>query len=281
MSPRVSALANRRPDARPPLRAGAEPAPRLRGWLAYLLGIVTIAVVWWFLAAWVNRPYVLPTPSAVLAELVAQHGRITWHAEATLAAVLLGFSLGFVVATVLGYAIARSPTLEQLVAPYLVTSQALPVVAIAPILVYWLGSGGLTVKVVTAALIVFFPILINTVVGLRAIDPAYRDLMHVLSASRSQSFRWVELPTALPVLLAGVRIGVTLAVIGAVVGEFLGADRGLGALIQIAGSQFNDALMFAALLTLAAMALVLYGSASLAEHTLLRNRGDVSTADGA
>jgi NitT/TauT family transport system permease protein len=241
-------------------------------WLAVPLGVVTLVAVWAVLAAWIGRPYVLPPPAAVLGSLVIHRDRIAWHTEATLTAVLLGFLTGFVMATVLGYVISRSVTLERLLAPYLVSSQAVPVVAIAPLLVYWLGSSGLAVKVVTAALIVFFPVLINTVVGLRGIDPGERELMRLLSASRWQTLWLLELPAALPVLLAGVRVGVTLAVIGAVVGEFLGSDRGLGTLIQIASSQFNDALMFAALLTLAVMALTLYGAAAATERLLLRDR---------
>jgi NitT/TauT family transport system permease protein len=148
------------------------------------------------------------------------------------------------------------------------------VVAIAPLLILWLGGSGLGVKVATAALIVFFPVLVNTVVGLRSVDPAYRDLLWVLSASRRQVFWHLELPAALPTLLGGLRIGLTLAVIGAVVGEFLGTDRGLGAQIQVARSLYRDDLVFAALLTLATMALLLYGAAMVAERLLLRYRHD-------
>ncbi len=244
--------------------------------LALPVGVLALLATWSLAASLVDTPYLLPHPTAVLASLASNHSRVAWHAQATLTAVLLGFLLGFVTATVLGYVISRSRALEEVLAPYLVASQAVPVVAIAPLLVYWFGSSGLPVKAVTAALIVFFPVLVNTVVGLRNVDPAYHDLMQVLSARRWQSFWFMELPAALPVLLGGLRVGVTLAVVGAVVGEFLGSDRGLGALIQIAGSQYNDPLMFAALLVLATLALALYGTASVAERVALRNRSRVA-----
>ena len=262
-----------RPPMSPAVRPNRSPAlARHVGTLAVPAGIVSMLLLWQLAASAIQRPYLLPYPGAVLTSLVTHRAQIAWHAQATLAAVLLGFALGFGLATVLGYVISRSPTLEQLLAPYLVGSQAVPVVAIAPLLVLWLGGNGLAVKVVTAALIVFFPVLINTVVGLRNVEPAYRDLLWVMSANRRHVLWHLELPAALPILLGGLRVGLTLAVIGAVVGEFLGTDRGLGALIQVAGSTYNDALMFAALFTLATVALTLYGAATVAERVVLRDR---------
>jgi NitT/TauT family transport system permease protein len=227
--------------------------------------------VWHLAAALVARPYLLPAPQSVAAAAMRHAPRIGYHATATVAETLLGFALGFAFAALAGYALSRSRTAERLVMPYLVATQAVPVVAVAPLLVYWFGAG-MAVKVATAAVIVFFPMLVNTVVGLRHIDPAYRELMRALSADRWQTLRLMEIPAALPVLLGGVRVGITLSVIGAVVGEFLGSDRGLGALVQVAGGQFNDALLFAAILTLVALALGLYALAALAERVLLRGR---------
>jgi NitT/TauT family transport system permease protein len=265
-----------RPDAGPtgPGPTGPGPTPRgplARSALGLGLGFALLLVGWALAAQAIGRPYLLPTPQSVLASLAQHHQRIGWHASATLGEILVGFALGFVAGTLAGYAIARSAWLEPLVSPLLVTSQAVPVVAVAPLLVYWFGTAGLGVKAGTAAVIVFFPVVVNTVVGLRSIDRGYRDLLHVLDASRWQTLRWLELPAALPMLLGGLRVGVTLAVVGAVVGEFLGGDRGLGALIQIARAQFNDALLFAALVTLVALALALYGLASALERLLLRH----------
>ena len=141
-------------------------------------------------------------------------------------------------------------------------------VAIAPLLVIWFGPGLLS-KVLICALIVFFPVLINTVVGVRSVPDDLRDLMRSLLASRWQTLRLLELPAALPILLGGLRIGATLAVIGAVVGEFAGSDRGLGFLINVGRGLYDTALVFVAVFTLVAMALSLYGLVVLLETRLL------------
>ena len=193
--------------------------------------------------------------------------RLRRYLPETLAA-LLGLALGLAVALPLGYLMARFPLLERLLAPYTVVSQALPVVAIAPLLIIWFGPGLLS-KVLICALIVFFPVLVNTVVGLRNIPQAWRDLLRVLNASWWQTLRYLEWPAALPVLAGGLRIGATLSVIGAVVGEFIAADRGLGFLINAARGRYDTALVFVALLALMTMALVLYGSVRLLERWLL------------
>jgi NitT/TauT family transport system permease protein len=179
--------------------------------------------------------------------------------------------LGLVTATVLGYALARSPALERLLAPYIVASQSVPVVAIAPLLIIWFGSGRLS-KVLICALIVFFPVLVNTMVGIRSVEKDLRDLMRSLGASRWQTFRMLEVPAALPVLFGGLKIGVTLSVVGAVVGEFVGADQGLGFLINQARGLYNTPLVFVAILALVAIALSLYGIVMLLEMWLLRWR---------
>lgn len=215
--------------------------------------------------------FILPSPGQVAIRFYQTlvDGTLLRHTGATLVEVLLGLLVGSLAASCTGYLIARHPTLEQVLSPYLVASQAVPIVAIAPLLVIWFGPG-LTSKVLICSLIVFFPVLVNTVVGLRAVPQNLRDLMRSLHASRWQTLRYLEVPAALPVLLGGLRIGATLSVIGAVVGEFVGADRGLGFLINVARGQYDTALVFAAVLTLVAAALSLYGLVLLAEHRLLR-----------
>jgi NitT/TauT family transport system permease protein len=186
----------------------------------------------------------------------------------TLTEVAIGLGLGSLVALGLAYPLARSKRVERLLSPYIVASQAVPTVAIAPLLVIWFGTGLLS-KVLVCALIVFFPILINTVVGLRSVPDDLRDLMRSLRASRRQIFRHLEVPSAMPNLLGGLKIGATLSVIGAVVGEFVGADAGLGFLINQARGLYNTPLVFAALITLMAMALALYGLVALVERLAL------------
>jgi NitT/TauT family transport system permease protein len=158
--------------------------------------------------------------------------------------------------------------MERLLAPYIVASQSVPIVAVAPLLVIWFGPGILS-KVLVCALIVFFPILINTVVGVRSVPQDLYHLMQTLQANRWQMFRLLELPAALPVILGGLRIGATLSVIGAVVGEFVGSDRGLGSMINVARGQFDTALVFVAVFSLVVMALGLYGTVIFFERKLL------------
>jgi len=236
------------------------------------LSILAGLAFWAFLARiqWLPE-FILPGPGRVALRLgqAILDGTLPRHAAATLLEVVLGLAAGSFCATILGYAIARSPAVERLLSPYLVASQAVPVVAIAPLLVIWFGPG-LFSKVLICALIVFFPVLVNTAVGLRAVPQNLRDLMRSLHSTRWQMLRHLEIPAALPVFLAGLRVGATLSVIGAVVGEFVAAERGLGFLINVARGQFDTPLVFAAVLTLIAMALLLYALVLLAERSLLR-----------
>jgi NitT/TauT family transport system permease protein len=184
-----------------------------------------------------------------------------------LSEVLAGLFLGVLAAAVLGYWIAKSPSVERLLSPYIVASQAIPIVAIAPLLVIWFGPGRLS-KVLISALIVFFPVLVNTVVGVRSVPQDLRQLMRSLRASRRQVFTKLEVPAALPVLLGGLKIGATLSVIGAVVGEFVGADEGLGFLVSIGRGLYDTPLVFVAVFLLIAMALALYGLVAWLERRL-------------
>ena len=190
------------------------------------------------------------------------------HFGITLGEVLAGLLLGAAAAVLTGYPLAKSRQLERLLSPYIVASQSVPIVAVAPLLIIWFGPGLLS-KVLICALIVFFPILINTIVGVRSVSKDLYDLMRSLRADRWQIFRLLEVPAALPVLLGGLRIGATLAVIGAVVGEFVGSDRGLGFLINVGRGQYDIALVFVAVFSLVFMALLLYGFVVLMERRLL------------
>jgi NitT/TauT family transport system permease protein len=169
---------------------------------------------------------------------------------------------------VLGYLIANSRFLESLLSPVIVAFQSTPVVAYAPLLVIWFGSGP-TSKVVTSALIVFFPMLLNTIVGIRNVPPHLRDLMRSMQATRWQTFTKLEIPAAMPVMLGGLKISATLAVIGAVVGEFVSASAGLGVMLTQARNQYDTPLVIVAVLTLTIIARLLYSLVSLLETRLL------------
>jgi NitT/TauT family transport system permease protein len=163
---------------------------------------------------------------------------------------------------------AKSRALERLLSPYVVASQSVPIVALAPLLVIWFGTGQLS-KVLVCALTIFFPMLVNTMIGIRSVEPELVDLMRSLRATRWQMLTLLEVPSALPILLGGLKVGVTLSVIGAVVGEFVAADRGLGFLINVARGNFDTPLMFVALFTLVNIALILYLLVVLTENVFL------------
>jgi NitT/TauT family transport system permease protein len=150
-----------------------------------------------------------------------------------------------------------------------VASQAIPIVAIAPLLVIWLGDGILS-KVVICALIVFFPVLVNTVVGVRAVPLALYDLMHSIRATRWQILLKLEIPASLPIMLGGLRIGATLSVIGAIVGELVDAEQGLGFLLQLGDFQYDTSMVFVAVFMLIALALSMYGVVTLLERKFLK-----------
>ncbi len=157
---------------------------------------------------------------------------------------------------------------EKLLSPYLIASQAVPVAAIAPLLIIWFGPG-MGSKVLICGLIVFFPVLINTIVGLRAVPENLRDVMRAMRATPRQTLLLLEIPAALPVFFAGLRVGATLSVIGAVVGELVGSDQGLGFLINLARGQYDTALVFVAVGGLVTLALLLYGTVLLLEKHYL------------
>jgi NitT/TauT family transport system permease protein len=240
--------------------------------LALYLITLILALLGWFLLTRLGNisSWMLPPPDMVWNRFIGsmQNGSLIRNGLSTLEKIILGLVFGVGTATVLGYLLAKSTTLERLLTPYIVASQSVPVVAIAPLLMIWFGPGTFS-KVLICALIVFFPVLINTIVGLRAVPANLRELMRVLHASRWQTFRMLEVPAALPVFLGGLRIGATLSVIGAVIGEFIAPNRGLGRIINEARGRYDTALVFVAVFTLVAMALTLYGLVALLERRLL------------
>ena len=235
--------------------------------ISILLGLA----LWQSFTRFSNIPsFIFPSPSDVWTKflVVMQNGSLIYHTFITLQEVVSGLLLGLTTAIITGYLLAKSPLVEQVLSPYIVASQSIPIVAIAPLLVIWLGPGIFS-KVLTSALIVFFPVLVNTIVGLRSVPAELYDLMKSLQATTVQRITKLEIPAALPVFLGGLRIGATLAVIGAVVGEFVGADKGLGFLVNVGRGLYDTALVFVAVFTLVFLALALYGSVVFLESRLL------------
>ena len=257
-------------DAVPPRRAGWFRRHRTEILLAPIV-LATVLLLWEGLVLWRGYPsFILPSPVLVARKflVVLTDGVLWYHTRSTLIEIALGLVLGLSTATVLGYLIAKSPRLERILSPYLVAAQSIPVIAIAPLLIIWIKDPNLS-KVLICAITIFFPTLISTVVGIRSVEPDLIALMQSLRATRWQILTKLEIPGALPVLFGGLKIGVSLAVIGAVVAEFIGADRGLGYLINLSRGILDTPLLFVALVSLVVVAVLLYGFVSLLEHRLL------------
>lgn len=213
---------------------------------------------------------VLPAPSAVLRSLWMglSTGYLWPHIRATALELLLGLSSGCLIGFASGVAMAESTLLHRMLKPYVVVSQVIPKLALAPLFIVWFGFG-MTSTVVITALICFFPLMENTVTSLQQIDPQRLELFRMLGATRRQTLLRLKLPAGLPGILAGLRVAVVLALVGAVVGEFIGANQGLGALIIASQGMMDTPLMFAVLVVIAALGLLLYQITLAVEKRLL------------
>jgi NitT/TauT family transport system permease protein len=229
---------------------------------ALLIPLVFVLVVgsWeWVVRAWGVPAYLVPAPSTVGGALArgVRSGLYLSNFWVTLSEALLGFIIAGIVGIMLGAVIAQFRVVEQTFYPYLVAMQTLPKIAIAPLIIVWFGFG-MSSKIIVAATVAFFPVLVNVIVGLKTIDAAKLDLMRSLRASRWQTFRLVTFPNALPFVFAGLDIAIVFSILGAIVGEFVGAQSGLGNLIL----QFNFALdiagVFAVLILLSVMGVTLH-----------------------
>lgn len=240
--------------------------------IAALISLTAFLVAWKLLTVLTGTPdYILPAPEVVGERaLRAMRDGILWeHTAVTLSEILLGFALGAVSAITVGVALGKSVVVERVLSPYIVAAQSVPILALAPLLDIWFG-GGLLARVLICALIVFFPIAIATMVGIRSADPLLAEMLRSLGATPGQLTGRLEIPSALPVIFGGLRVGVTLAVIGAVVAEWAGASSGLGVLINIANQGlFDTPLMFVALATLAVIGITLHGLVVGAERRLV------------
>ena len=239
----------------------------------FALSFIILMFSWQALVTLGDYPrFILPSPLDVWQQfvIVMKDGRLPKHTAVTFSEVVPGLLIGAAIALPMGYLLAKSPLAERVISPYLIASQAIPIIAVAPLLTIWIQSTYWS-RVVVAVLVVFFPILINVIAGLRSISGESRALMDALGATPFQIFNKLELPAASPMILAGLKIGATLSVIGALVGEFVQPkSAGLGYLLVTARYQFKTDLLFVVLITLGFMAMGLYGFVSLLEKRLLR-----------
>jgi NitT/TauT family transport system permease protein len=238
-----------------------------------LIAAVLFVIAWQAIVIAGDYPrFILPGP-LVVAERFASgwaQGTIGPHFATTLVEVLLGLLVGGVAGLMTGILLARSRLAARLLSPYIVAAQATPILALAPLIALWFGTG-LASRLLICALICFFPIAVGTMVGIRSVDPRLMELGRSLRASRRQLLRHIEMPAALPQILGGLRIGATLAVVGAIVAEWAGGDRGLGVLINLArGSLFDIPLLFATLVTIALLGVGLYFAVVALERRLIR-----------
>jgi NitT/TauT family transport system permease protein len=253
--------------APPPRSAWAElreaPGPFVRSRphlvLIPLVFVVFLAAWEWVVRFWSIPAFLVPAPSTVGGALVrgVQSGLYLTHFWVTLYEALLGFCIAAATGIILGALIAQFRVVEQTFYPYLVALQTLPKIAIAPLIIVWFGFG-ISSKVIIAATVAFFPVLVNVIVGLKTIDVAKLDLMRSLRASRWQTFRLVTFPNALPFVFAGLDIAIVFSVLGAIVGEFVGAQRGLGNLILQFNFSLDIAGVFAVLIILSALGVALH-----------------------
>jgi NitT/TauT family transport system permease protein len=260
----------------------AAPAPRKRtrpavdGSVIAGLGLLVLIALWIFSVRALHVPsYILPAPEAVLNALwsgiavspLSPKGYYLplWR---TLSNAATGFAIGTGLGLVLGSLMAESRTIEKLLMPYAFALQSLPKVAIAPLIVIWFGFGDGS-KVAIAALLAFFPVLINSFTGLRSIEPERIDLMRSLSATRFETYRIVKLPNAAPFIFAGLDMAVVYALLGAIVAEFLGAQQGMGVVITQAQAVSDVAGVFAALVILGALGIALHSSVRRLEHRVV------------
>jgi NitT/TauT family transport system permease protein len=254
--------------------------------LAPLL-LVVVVLAWEYSVIWLDVPtYILPPPSRIAFAMwqgldagIFDRGGYWLHAGVTVAEVLLGFFIGSGVGLILGTVISQFRILEATLRVYLVAIQSLPKVALAPIIVMWFGFG-LTSKVVIICLLTFFPLLITSMAGFKAVDAERLELMRALGARPWQIFWKVRFPSALPYIFAGLDMAAVLAVVGAVVGEFVGAQRGLGTLILSMNAQMDTAGTFSVFIILAIVGVVMYQAMRIIERRFLFWSGDHMRAIG-
>lgn len=259
--------------AGPPARSGPPRRPlaeRLRSAVPAMIAVALIVFVWENFNVWFNQPdYILPPLHQILyAAYDRALDKFLPNAWVTLQEIILGFSYGAGIGFVLGTAVFHSRTLRQAILPLIISTQAIPTIAIAPILIIWFGFG-MAPKVIVAAIIVFFPVFVNVFAGLASIDRDTISLMDSLGASKWQIFWKVRFPGSAPYIFTGLKISATIAPIGAIVGEWVGAHEGLGPVIIAANAAFKTAETFAAIFYLATIAVTLFLAVTFIERWVI------------
>ena len=240
-----------------------------QGWLPAMVIVVAVVALWeWVVAANDIPHWKLPAPSSIGNELWTSRVMLLDHTWVTVEEVLIGLAVALASGVLLAWMINLSRTLERVIYPSVIASQTIPIIVIAPLLLIWLGYG-IQHKVIVVALISFFPIVVNTVDGLKSADPDVINMLRTLGANRWQVFWKVQVPASLPFLFSGVKIAVTVSVIGAVIGEWVGSSEGLGYLAIRSKSQFMSERVYAIVVLLSLMGIGLFLIAAALERALL------------
>jgi NitT/TauT family transport system permease protein len=233
------------------------------------IGILALLGIWEIAVRLLNLPsYLLPAPTEIVREMIDNFKNIFDNSLVTAYEMLMGYFLAIAIAVPMAIAITASPNFDRFITPILLFFQTVPKISLAPLFLVWFGVG-IMPKILVAFLISFFPIIIDTAVGLRSISPDMIDLARSMGATRLQIFTRFRLPTSLPYLFSGLKVASTLAVVGAVVGEFVGADKGLGYLLLVANSNLLTALMFGTIFALTAQGLILFYAIQVLENWLI------------
>lgn len=233
------------------------------------LTLIALLVAWQVVAVTLKPPvWLLPSPADVLRTGIEWRTDLPYHTAITLYETLVGFIASIVLGVPLAVLIVYSRFLQRTIYPILLALQSVPKVAIAPLLLMWVGHGELP-KIIVVFLVCFFPIVVSTATGMQAVPTALLDLVRSLSASQLQIFLKIRLPNAMPYIFVGLKVAITLAVIGAVIGEFVGSNAGLGYLILISTQQFNTALAFVSIILLTLLSIVLFYGIEILEKWLV------------
>ena len=237
--------------------------------------VIALIVVYflWKGVIWIYHypTYILPAPSLVSQKLVylIQSGKIYPHLQITLTEIFAGFLFGSILAMFFGYIFAKKRILHLTITPYIVAFQSIPIVALAPIFIIWFGSG-ITSKIVICSIIVFFPVMVNTITAISNIEETKKELMCTLNSSFLDNLLRLEIPHSLPYIFSSMKIGMVLAIVGAIVGEFMGADKGLGFLINSSLGLFDTPQLFAVIFILALLGIILYTISSSLESFFIK-----------
>lgn len=230
----------------------------MRSWIYPVATVVILVVLWDVVVDAFDIPqYLIPTPITVAKHLVANWNFLLTHTLVTTYETVGGFVLSIVIGVALAMAIVSSRAVDQAIMPLLILSQTFPKIAVAPLLIIWFGLG-IQTKVFVSFLVAFFPVVIATVAGMRAVETETMELIRSMRATPMQMFWKIRLPAALPHFFSGLKVAVAFAVVGAVVGEWVGSDRGLGYLLLWSNANLDTPMMFSVLVMLMIIGMILY-----------------------